>query len=296
MKRGLPASGKSTDTFNQIRKDGNKVRINRDDLRAMGFESKWTGKREKLIIAFEKTLACEALKMGYTPIIDDTNLMPYHLELWQEFAKNVGAEFIVQDHLDVPIPTCMERDSKRQGRSRVGTVVIERLAAKAGMLPKPEKPVVLCDIDGTVADLAHRKHFLEKTPKDWVSFFESLAADAPIASTIELVREQAKYYDIWMVSGRPDGVVLPSGEVFNTGDATRMWLQDYGIPFKHLLMRERGDHRPDTEVKQSILDKQILKNIDKSQIYMVNDDRPSVIRMWRSNGLVVNDVGDGVEF
>ena len=36
--------------------------------------------------------------------------------------------------------------------------------------------------------------------------------------------------------------------------------------------------------------------IGKENIFMVFDDRPSVIRMWRENGVKVVDVGDGVEF
>jgi hypothetical protein len=35
---------------------------------------------------------------------------------------------------------------------------------------------------------------------------------------------------------------------------------------------------------------------DKNVIRAVIDDRPSVIRMWRENGLDVIDVGKGIEF
>lgn len=55
-------------------------------------------------------------------------------------------------------------------------------------------------------------------------------------------------------------------------------------------MRREGDMRPDTEVKQSFLD---VYFPDKTVINKVYDDRPSVIRMWRENGLDVEDVGKG---
>ena len=58
-------------------------------------------------------------------------------------------------------------------------------------------------------------------------------------------------------------------------------------------MRRGTDKRPDTEVKKQILDTYFP---DKSVIHTVIDDRPSVIRMWREQGLKVIDVGEGIEF
>ena len=57
-------------------------------------------------------------------------------------------------------------------------------------------------------------------------------------------------------------------------------------------MRASGDYRPDYIVKQEILD----ANFDKGDVELVIEDRPSVIRMWKSNGLKVEDVGAGQEF
>ena len=36
--------------------------------------------------------------------------------------------------------------------------------------------IILCDIDGTVADNSHRQHFLEGK-KDWDGFFDALDLD-----------------------------------------------------------------------------------------------------------------------
>jgi hypothetical protein len=51
------------------------------------------------------------------------------------------------------------------------------------------------------------------------------------------------------------------------------------------------DKREDTEVKQAMLDRYFS---DRSKIALVIDDRPSVMRMWRENGLNVVDVGNWV--
>ena len=35
---------------------------------------------------------------------------------------------------------------------------------------------VICDIDGTLADVQHRLHHLEGDPKDWDGFFAEMRA------------------------------------------------------------------------------------------------------------------------
>lgn len=100
-------------------------------------------------------------------------------------------------------------------------------------------------------------------------------------------------------------IIFVSGRPERCRKDTEQWLANHGFALEHtapigwsgrsyfaLLMRQDADSRPDTEVKQDILDK-LLK---KSWIHKVIDDRPSVIRMWASNGLSILDVGDGVEF
>ena len=58
-------------------------------------------------------------------------------------------------------------------------------------------------------------------------------------------------------------------------------------------MRREHDKRPDVEVKQQMLDTYFP---DRSWIHCVIDDRPSVIRMWKANGLEVIDVENDEEF
>ena len=60
-----------------------------------------------------------------------------------------------------------------------------------------------------------------------------------------------------------------------------------------LCMREDKDFREDTKVKADMLE--TLRNQGFNPV-MAFDDRPSVIRMWREKGLIVADVGNGVEF
>ena len=52
-------------------------------------------------------------------------------------------------------------------------------------------------------------------------------------------------------------------------------------------MRSKGDHRSDTEVKKEIYDKYIK---DKYNILCVFEDRDKVVKMWRDEGLLCNQV------
>lgn len=139
--------------------------------------------------------------------------------------------------------------------------------------------VILCDIDGTIADLSHRLHFIKNGNKDWDNFFDACDKDIPILPVIDLIENFN--YDTIFVTGRPEKVRQKTYE----------WLyKKAGIPVysDSLYMRKDGDYRPDAVVKAEILE-EIVKN--GNNILFVIDDRPSVISMWREKGLFVFQVG-----
>ena len=278
MLKGLPASGKTTKARELVRESGSAGRINRDDLRAMLFDSVWTGKREGIVIDCEKAIAEVLLKHGQTPIIDDTNLTPKHRDLWSGFSQEKGAAFEAIDLTAESPETCCLRDYNR--KHPVGRAVIWRMALQAGLIAWEDRPIIVCDIDGTLADGSHRERHLKGEKKDWKSYYAELSGDAPINLVVRWVRELSKEHTICLVSGRPDTYQRE----------TLVWMIDNGIPYDYLFMRSGGDKRPDTEVK-----KQILDWLPKDKIKFVIDDRPSVIRMWRENGLTVYPVRGACE-
>lgn len=141
---------------------------------------------------------------------------------------------------------------------------------------------VIVDIDGTLADVTHRLHHVRGRRKKWKKFFALMSEDKPISEVITRVQDLAGEYNIYLVSGRPD----------DYRDITTEWLKLHDVPYEALYMRRAGDFRPDDIVKQEILD----EHFDKHNIELVIEDRPRVIRMWKSNGLKVEDVGTGQEF
>ena len=157
-----------------------------------------------------------------------------------------------------------------------------------------DEEYVVCDIDGTIANLEHRLHFINnddgtvKEVKDWKGFFANVEGDKPIESTIEILSDHiAKGRKIIFVSARPESCRYQ----------TEWWLWQHledklGMEYVHLIMRGSDDRREDTDVKRDI-HRKFLASLN---VKCIIDDRPQVIRMWREEGYEVTDVGDGVDF
>lgn len=279
MMRGLPASGKSTRAKELETELGNAVRLNLDLLREMLHYSVWSGTREGLTQEAELALANRFLTKNMVVIVDDTNLGQSHLDKWKNVALAFNAKFEVVD-METSLEDCILRDNKRA--DQVGFDVITNMARRYGRYPF-EKQEIICDIDGTIANCKHRQHFLADGNKNWKAFFDEMGLDTPIKETIDYIQKQHDSgIDIILVSGRPDSYKK----------TTMLWLDVHKVPYKTLIMRRSGDNRPDEDVKRDILNQYFKRD----KIVHVIDDRPKVIRMWKEEGLVVMDVGDGKEF
>lgn len=298
--KGLPASGKST-VAEEMLLDGNTVRLNRDLLREMLHCNRFSGKNERNTVCAEKALAEFFLKDNVNVIIDDCNLNPQNMTMWKEVADAANAKFVKRE-VDTDWIECVTRDNNRE--KSVGGDVIKNMAIQYGLIKFAHNSIVICDLDGTLCDIEHRRHFVKPTQiqmsgagatavygddptfkKDWKSFFEGISKDKVREDVRDLIIDlYNKDKQIIFVSGRPD----------TYKKQTLAWLRKHNIGFAFtLIMRKSSDTRPDTEVKKQILDTYFP---DKSVIYKVIDDRPSVIRMWKENNLDVIDVGDGEEF
>lgn len=150
--------------------------------------------------------------------------------------------------------------------------------------PKAEKRIVIADLDGTIADIEHRRHWLDKdqhqelaTDERWRKFFAGCVDDKPNHPVIETLLALSNDYEIHIFSGRSDEV----------REATMIWLQ-YRVPYHVLKMRPAGDFTPDEELKR-----QWIAEYDMGQILCVFDDRAKVVAMWRELGLACFQVAPG---
>ena len=84
-------------------------------------------------------------------------------------------------------------------------------------------------------------------------------------------------------------VILPAREEWLRG-TTAASLAKHGIQWAQMYMRKDGDFRQDARVKL-----EFLTNIrdEFEDIFLVLDDRDSVVEMWREQGLTCLQVQEG---
>lgn len=150
---------------------------------------------------------------------------------------------------------------------------------------KKEKRHIIFDVDGTIADVQHRRKFVDGSQyKDWPSFKAATVNDTPIQWVCEAAKQHVKDQDV---------VIFVSARNTSEKDITVKQIQEWiGIQDPILFLRPDGDFRPDHEFKQDVLghiQEAIGGNPD-----LVYDDRNVVVDMWRSHGIEVNQVVDRI--
>lgn len=174
-------------------------------------------------------------------------------------------------------------------------------------------PLYIFDLDGTLADLKHRRHFVEK-PKctgcgaemrhricgecgkegttrwkpRWDLFLAACVDDKPIQPIISIM---------WGLCCLKTEIQIWSGRMETVREQTVDWLNQY-VSLKYngpanpiLKMRPAGDYTPDDELKESWL--HAMSPEDRARLVMVFDDRQRVVDMWRRNGVVCVQVAPG---
>lgn len=145
----------------------------------------------------------------------------------------------------------------------------------------PARGTVFVDIDGTLADLTHRRVYVRTKPKNWSAFERAMDKDTPIDWVIDAVR---RLYDHrWTV-------ILMSGRNEKTRKVTEDWLKKYGVSYHGLYMRPDKDYRADDIVKEELLAAARADGYDPDVVF---DDRDRVVAMWRSKGIPVVQVAEG---
>ena len=148
-----------------------------------------------------------------------------------------------------------------------------------------KKKTIIVDVDGTIADMTHRLHYIRGPgKKDWDKCFSQMDKDTPIENVVSMVIGFAEDYSIAIVTARPE----------RYREVTETWLKENKIVYDVLLMRKDNDKRDDDIIKRELLNKYFKKD----NVYLAIDDRPRVVNMYKEElgPDKVLDVGDGKEF
>lgn len=298
---GISASGKSTWATEKVKADGGKtVRVNKDDLRSMLHADVWSKEHEAFTRAAQNAVV-EAFLKDPGPsclIIDNTHL---HTSDFTFLNEMYGARAIVErKFFPVNIHEAIKRDEERPNgvgkkvirkqwelaKQKYQVDLIDPVLKKTSPLPEPppynpnKYDCIICDIDGTVADMAGKRG-----PFDW----DKVMDDTPREHVVRAVDACAKdaTTTLIFVSGRDSCCYY----------STAKWLLEY-TPFEdfRLYMRPQGDHRRDSIVKRELYEKYIEPHYNVVAIF---DDRPQVIReCWQALGFSdrIFNVGTGEEF
>lgn len=152
--------------------------------------------------------------------------------------------------------------------------------------------LVIFDLDGTLADVRHRMHYIKPNPaidpvtgkkvKRRYDLFHHACVDDGVV-------EQVAYFYRMFVADPDVTVVVLSGRDIATHQKTAKWFSDNDLPMPDELMLKSGDQQtPDVEQKKHAAN--YLERKYGKPISMVFEDRQRVVKMWKERGTFVFDV------
>lgn len=180
------------------------------------------------------------------------------------------------------------------------------------------RPLYIFDLDGTLALIEHRLHFITVPAcphcgwvkecdhsrdgtrpafkRDWRGFFAAVKDDAPnlpVIRTLQALRKSGA--EVWIWSGRSDECKAATVEWLQRhgcfGFPTDvLWAWPFGAP-ERFRMRKAGDYRDDVVVKGEWLSE--MEPPEFNRLTGVFDDRDRVVRMWRDAGVTCFQVAPG---
>lgn len=278
--RGLPGSGKTT--YAQELANKGWVRVNKDDLRAMLNNGKFSKQNESYVIALRDEIIISSLVQGKNVVVDDTNLDPKHLIAFESIAGEFLADFEIR-FFDVDVKECIRRNRLRD--KPVPDKVIYQMYER---YLKPQPPVIeyddnkeeciIVDIDGTLAHIADGR-----SPYDASRAMNDSLDDAVSVITAMFYNHGYK-------------VIILTGRHEEHREVTEQWLEENGVEYDELYTRmesdvdEKGNRLDDKIVKERLYRTHVEPRFN---VKFVLDDRNRVVQKWRSLGLKCFQVAEG---
>ncbi len=140
------------------------------------------------------------------------------------------------------------------------------------MTEPDRRAIAVVDIDGVLADVRHRLHYLDGR-KDWGGFFRAAPKDPLLGVGFDTVVKLAEVYEIVYLSGRPE---------YCRRDTER-WFRKHHLPRGELRLRPSHDQRPARLFKVE----QLRKLSRRAPVAVLVDDDPQVGQAAREAGFDV---------
>lgn len=140
------------------------------------------------------------------------------------------------------------------------------------------KKIVICDIDGTIADTSLRVKERDEYIKEsgskrnsWNVFNRGIGKE-PVKEDVKavVVALHKMGYQIVYLSGREDAFKAK----------TERWLAMNDFPDGMLFMRKARDFRKDNIVKKELFEEMCLQ-VGHNDVLLCIDDRDQVVELWR---------------
>ena len=272
--RGLPASGKTTYAKELVNKGW--VRVNKDDLRAMLNNSKFSKDNESYILSLRDEIIISSLVQGKNVVVDDTNLDHKHLIHLESIAGEFLSDFEIK-FFDTPVKECIRRNALRE--NPVPEKVIYTMNQRY-LTPPPavieyddeKEECIIVDVDGTLAHIADGR-----SPYDASRAMNDSLDDAVSVITAMFYNHGYK-------------VIILTGRSAEHRDVTVEWLEANGVEYDEIYTRAVGDTRKDSITKEELFRTYVEPRFN---VKFVLDDRNRVVDMWRSLGLKCLQVAEG---
>ena len=144
---------------------------------------------------------------------------------------------------------------------------------------------IIVDIDGTLANIEHRRYLVEGDKKDWNKFKSEANNDAPNEWCVVIC--DSFYSNPY---GSDVSIIFVSGREEKYRKLTQMQIVQWTTIFNYkLFLRKDNDYRKDAEVKKEIYEEHIK---DKYNILFAIDDSKEIVDLWRSFGITTLDCCD----
>lgn len=277
---GLPASGKTTYAKTLVAKGW--VRVNKDDMRAMLHDSKFSKDNEAFVLKLRDDVIVRALTQGKNVVVDDTNLDAKHAIRFQGIAQTFEADFDYK-FFDVSVQECIRRNKLRD--KPVPEKVIYNMYERYLKEPPAviayddnKEEAIIVDIDGTLAHIADGR-----SPYDASRAMNDSLDDAVSVVTAMMYNHGYK-------------VIILTGRNEDHREITEKWLEENNVEYDELYTRmnsdvdENGKQLEDSIVKERLFRTHVEPRFN---VKFVLDDRNRVVEMWRRIGLKCFQVACG---